>query len=53
MAFTNKVPKPNASEVWTPVNLETAPSAPVAGIAEADIAIVNNSDPGAGNNPSE
>ena len=37
------VPKPNASETWVGVKLWTAPSSPAADIAEADIAIVDDS----------
>ena len=37
------VPKPNISETWILVKLWTAPSSPVADIAEADVAQVDDS----------
>lgn len=38
-----KVGKPNASENWVKVKLETAPASNLADIAEADSAVVDDS----------
>jgi len=38
----SKTGKPNASESWTKVKLETAPASNLSDIAEADIAIVDD-----------
>lgn len=41
--FNTKIPKPNASEDWQGVKLETAPVSNLADIAESDVATVDNS----------
>lgn len=48
-----KTGKPLVTEVWIKVHLQTAPATPYADIAEADIAIVDNSAVGPGNDKLE
>ena len=49
----SKIPKPLVSEAWTGVRLETAPASNAADIAESDYVVVDDNNPGPGNNKFE